>query len=168
MEVLNNLSLIAIMDKNYGIHLDDGLPWYIPEDIIFYKETILESNIIMGRNTFESMPVPAFSGRRLFVISSKPLDEYYNVDCFNSIETMLAYVKMKENEKFIVVGGAQTYEAFMPYVSTMYLTQILEHRTVGTYFPKFDIKDWNITLLGNFWKATTPYIRKKYARIKQK
>ena len=121
-------------------------------------------NIIMGRKTFESMPAGALRGRNPFVISSKPLDQIYDINCFNSIESMLEYVKMYKGEQFMVVGGAQIYEAFMPYVDTMYLTQILEYGAADTYFPRFDIKDWDISMIANEWQEKVPYMIKQYVR----
>jgi dihydrofolate reductase len=77
---------------------------------------------------------------------------------------MLEYVKMYKGEQFMVVGGAQIYEAFMPYVNTMYLTQIQEYAPADTYFPKFDIKDWDISMIANEWQEKVPYMIKKYVR----
>lgn len=141
---MENLSLVAAIGKNNELGLDNHLIWKIKEDLSFYRRITLHQNIIMGRKTFESMPLSALEKREIFVLSRKPLDMYYNVHSYSNIEQLLNYISLTENENFIVVGGAQIYEAFLPHVDTMYLTQIEDYASADTYFPDIDINDWKI------------------------
>lgn len=160
---MKNLSLIAAIGKNNELGLNNELIWHIKEDLSFYRSTTIGKNIIMGRKTFESMPGGALKKRTPFVLSSKPLDRDYDINCFNNIDALLEYIE-NTPEEFVVVGGSIIYKEFMPYVDTMYLTHILEYAEADTYFPEFDIKDWNIELMNNYWKEEIPYMRKKYIR----
>ena len=161
---MKNLSLIAAIGKNNELGLDNQLIWHIKEDLSFYRKMTRGKNIIMGRKTFESMPVGALNKRNPFVLScTTELDKFCDVNYYKNIEELLNYIE-NSKEEFVVVGGAVIYKEFMPYVDTMYLTHILEYAEADTYFPTFDIKDWNIELMNNYCKEEIPYIRKKYMR----
>ena len=85
---MKNLALIAAVGYNNELGLDNRLLWHIPEDLTFYKKMTMGKNIIMGRNTFESMPVNALKGRNPIVLSSKDIDRYADVICYNNIENL--------------------------------------------------------------------------------
>lgn len=143
---MENLSLVAAIGKNNELGLDNHLLWRIKEDLNFYRNLTLYENIIMGRKTFESMPSKALENRNVFVLSRMPLDGCYDVNSFTSIEDLLRYIEITD-QNFIVVGGAQIYEAFMPYVDTMYLTEIDDYAAADTFFPDIDIHDWRLTTI---------------------
>ena len=60
-----NLNLIVAIDKKRGIGLNNKIPWYFKEDLQFFKKITLNSIVIMGRNTWESL--------------KKPLPQRYNI-----------------------------------------------------------------------------------------
>ena len=120
---MKNLALIAAVGYNNELGLDNRLLWHIPEDLTFYKKMTMGKNIIMGRNTFESMPVNALKGRNPIVLSSKDIDRYADVICYNNIENLLRMIE-NSSDDFMVVGGAKVYKEFLPYVDVMYLTEL--------------------------------------------
>lgn len=170
---MKNLSLIAAIGRNNELGLDNHLIWRIKEDLSFYKKTTLHENIIMGRKTFESMPAGALRGRNIYVVSSKPLDNYCDVNSFSNVESLLKYIEIT-NQNFIVVGGASIYEAFLPYIDTMYLTEIDSYENADTFFPIIDVSEWDIETI--FYHNATysknsgdiSYIRNKYVRKRVK
>jgi len=169
---MENLSLVAAIGKNNELGLDNNLIWKIPEDLSFYRRLTAHNNIIMGRKTFESMPLRALEERNVFVISSKNLEQNYNITCFNSIEVLLDYVRIT-NEPFIVVGGSQIYEEFLPFVNTMYLTEIDEYANADTFFPAIKMDEWDVeTIYYNnevdYASGNIPYVRNKYVRKRVK
>ena len=117
---MKNLALIAAVGYNNELGLDNRLLWHIPEDLTFYKKMTMGKNIIMGRNTFESMPVNALKGRNPIVLSSKDIDRYADVICYNNIENLLRMIE-NSSDDFMVVGGAKVYKEFLPYVDVMML-----------------------------------------------
>ena len=57
------LSLIVAQENKGGIGFNNGLPWNIPDDLVYFKKvtthvtTILQQNVVvMGRKTWESIP----------------------------------------------------------------------------------------------------------------
>lgn len=162
---MKNLSLIAAVGYNNEIGFNNKLLWYIPEDLAFYKEMTMGKNIIMGRKTFESMPINALKGRNPIVLSSKELDRYVDVTCYNDLEGLLEMVE-DSSEEFMVVGGAKVYKELLPYVDTMYLTEIYKEFIADAYFPYVDFRDWDSFKIANHMDEIVPYERKVYTRKK--
>lgn len=170
---MENLSLIAAIGKNNELGLDNRLIWKIKEDLRFYRNYTLNQNIIMGRKTFESMPAGALQKRNVYVLSSKPIDNYCDINCYSNIDDLLHLVENTER-KFIVVGGAQIYSAFLPYADTMYLTEIYEDANADTFFPEIDIHEWNVEMIFEHNDIDylddnyIPYVRNRYTRRRLK
>lgn len=162
---MENLSLIAAIGKNKELGLDNHLLWHIPEDLAFYKKMTYGKNVIVGRNTFLSMPPKAFDGRVAFVLSSDDLDVCFDVNSFNNMESLLSYIK-DNKEEFMVIGGASIYEQFLPYVETMYLTEVDEYFNADTFFPEVNFNEWEEASLGEFLYNKLKYSRNKYVRKK--
>lgn len=164
---MKNLALIAAIGYSNELGLNNKLLWHIPEDLEFYKKMTMGKNIIMGRNTFESMPVNAFKGRNPIVLSSKQLDRYVDVICYNDIEKLLKYIEISEKD-FFVVGGAKVYEEFLPYVDVMYLTEIYKNFEADTFFPQIDYRYWDNIKIKDCMDEELPYERNVYIRKKLK
>lgn len=171
---MENLSLVAAIGKNNELGLDNHLIWKIHEDLMFYRKLTLHKNIIMGRKTFESMPYKALEERNPIVLSRKKIDSFCDISSFSDIIELLKYVEATPNEEFIVVGGAQIYEDMMPFVDTMYLTEIDDYAEADTFFPNVDIDEWNVEQIYNSEERNyidlnkVPYTRNKYVRKRVK
>lgn len=169
---MENLSLVAAIGKFNELGLNNELIWKINEDLKFYRDLTIHKNIIMGRKTLESMPPSALQKRNVFVLSSKELDKYYDVNSFSSIESILEYIEIT-NKEFIVVGGATIYKEFLPYVDTMYLTEIDDYAIADTYFPYINYEEWDIERIyehnRNYNNSdNVSYTRNKYVRRRKK
>ncbi len=164
-EKMKNLSLIAAMGKNHEIGLDNHLLWHIPEDLQFYKKMTWGKNVVVGRNTLFSMPAKAFEGRVAYVLSPDKLDVNFDVNSFDNMKALLDFIESRE-EEFMVIGGASMYLQFLPYVDTMYLTEIDENYEADTFFPEFDVNDFDVELMGEYSYNNINYSRNKYVRKK--
>ena len=161
------LSIIVAKAKNNIIGKDNKILWHLPADLKSFKEKTEGHTIIMGRKTFESLP-RGLPGRKMIVISSKKLDSYFDISCYQNLEDALSYF-MEEDEDFFIIGGQSIYEQSMPYVDNMYLTHInAEEPCADAYFPYFEESDWNIELLETGVDNGLEYERKKYVRKKVK
>ena len=163
MNTFDNLSLIAAIGCKNELGMDGHLIWKIPDDLKFYREMTLGKFIIMGRKTFETMPYGALDGRKPIILSSKNLDDYFDVSCFNNVEQLLNFVSMTP-EEFMVVGGAKVYEELLPYVKTMYLTEIMKNHRADAYFPLFNESEWNRELMLKALGKKPPCVRYCYTR----
>lgn len=136
------LSAIVATDQNLLIGGNNTLPWHLPADLKHFKEITTGHCIIMGRKTFESLPNGALPNRRNIVLSQNNSLNFPNAEIYQSIEQVFDALK-SENEVFII-GGAQIYNLFMPFIQRIYLTKV-HHQFLGdTYFPDFQEQTWNL------------------------
>ena len=158
---MNNLSLIVAIGKNYEIGKDNKLLWHLPNDLKFFKETTLNKTIIMGKNTFESLPKMLPNRKHIIVSYNK-----YNVEgaiTFYNLEDVLDYIKNTDEECFII-GGMSIYKQLLPYAKYLYITKIEDAKEADAYFPTFDESEYNIEILGSDEDNNIKYKFYKYTK----
>jgi dihydrofolate reductase len=135
------ISYIFAMDRNRVIGKDNQLPWRIPADLKFFKETTMGHTIVMGRKTYESIGKP-LPGRTNVIMTQNP---DYKVEGCEIVHTIEELLERYGEEEIIVTGGSELFRLFMPYVSKMYITSI-EHEFEGdTWFPEINEDEWQMT-----------------------
>ena len=127
------IHLIWAQDKNGGIGRDGKLPWHIPEDLTNFKKLTINSTIVMGRKTWESLPIKPLPERRNIVLSSHSIP---NVESYNSVKQCIETLCQDEIKKIFIIGGAQIYRHFIPQSDEMHITLIdIATEGIDTYFP---------------------------------
>jgi len=135
-----HISIVVAIDKNRAIGHGNELLWHIPEDLKRFKALTLGHPIIMGRKTFESIiaylkkPLP---GRQNIVVTRDTNYTYEGVIVCHSLEEALEKAKELDQEEIHIGGGAQMYEAALPYVDRLYLTIVDAEKPADTYFPDY-------------------------------
>ncbi len=142
-----SFSIIVALAKNRGIGKNNDLLWYISDDLKRFKRITTGNTIIMGRNTFKSLPKGPLPNRKNIVITDNPEDcslpeNYPDRDCMmvNSIEKAIKACNPK-HENF-VIGGGSIYEQFLPHADKLYLTLVHENADADVYFPKYNDGNW--------------------------
>ena len=129
--------LIAAMDENRGIGINNTIPWNNPADMKRFRQTTMCNPIIMGRKTFESLKQP-LGGRLNIVVTSKP-DSCKGVLTSSSLEDALNTLRSTGSmfEKVYIIGGGQIYgEALRKcLVGRIELSIIPGTYECDTYFP---------------------------------
>ena len=128
MEVI----LIAAMDPNGVIGYQNQIPWHVPEEMRFFKETTMGHAILMGRKTYESIGT-ILPGRTNIVLSGNP--DYSLPDCqvFNTLPKAIA--SCTGQEKVFIIGGRTIYEQGFKYGHTILLSVMKNTYPGDTYFP---------------------------------
>ena len=127
------IHLIWAQDKNGGIGKNRKLPWHIPGDLKNFKKLTLNSTIIMGRKTWESLPVKPLPERRNVVLSSNSIAD---VESYNSIEKCIERLYKDDVKQLFVIGGAQIFQHFIYQSDELHITLVNEERDgIDTYFP---------------------------------
>jgi dihydrofolate reductase len=134
------LSLIAAMDRNRLIGNGSALPWHLPADLAYFKETTLGKPVIMGGATWASLP-KALPGRTNIVLSKTLPADTAGCVVAQSLEDALQ--EASSVEEAFIIGGASVYRQVLPLVQRMYLTLIDAEFSGDTYFPEYDAADWN-------------------------
>ncbi len=133
------ISHIVAMSSNRVIGKDGGIPWSIPEDLNYFKNTTLGHCVIYGKKTFESLPKP-LPNRLNVVLSStlkNTLEETPNVVVFSKISDAIDFCKKQVTrpEEVFVCGGAQVYTDTMHLAKKIYLTFIKKPYEGDRFYP---------------------------------
>lgn len=129
------ISIVAAVGKNNELGRGNDLIWHIKEDLKNFKDLTMGKYIVMGKNTYESLP-RHLEGRKYVVLSSS-LDNIDNGILFKDFDKLLEFVKNLD-EEVMIIGGARIYKLFLPYATKLYLTEIDSEEKADVYFPKFN------------------------------
>ncbi|WBW49550.1 dihydrofolate reductase [Peptoniphilus equinus] len=130
---------IVNVDANWGIGTQGDMLIHLKSDLEFFKTQTMDKTVLMGRNTYESLPNKMPLPGRRNIILSRHLVEVEGFDVVHSPEEAMARYAETAPEDFVVIGGAAIYKMFLDYCDTALVTQM--HRSfdrVDTYFPNLD------------------------------
>ena len=133
------LSIVVAMDDNRLIGKDNGLPWYLPADLAYFKKITTGNSILMGRKTYESIG-RALPNRRNIVITRNSETSFSGCEVVDSIDAALSITK-NDNE-VMVIGGASLCEQLLPEVTRLYITKIEGKFKGDIFFPEYDKNKW--------------------------
>ncbi len=97
------ITAILAMDPTLLIGNKNGLPWHIPEDMNRFKEFTAGGIVVMGRNTYVSLPEKfrPLPHRRNIVITRTPID---GLECYSSIELFISAMQTEKIEQVWLIG----------------------------------------------------------------
>jgi dihydrofolate reductase len=142
-----NVSMIAAMSKNRVIGKDNDLPWHLPDDFRFFKETTKNHHVIMGRKNYESLPhkFKPLPNRTNLVLTRNDHFEAEGTTVLQSLEKALQLAEQNGEHEAFIIGGGQIYLLGLAYADTIYLTEIDATIEGDTHFPEFDKNEWQET-----------------------
>lgn len=133
------ISIIAAVAKNRAIGYKNKLIYWLPNDLKRFKALTTGHTIIMGRNTFLSLPKGALPNRRNIVLS-RSQNSFEGCDVFVSLEKALAHCA--PDEDIYIIGGASVYRQALPLADRLCLTEIDDTPAeADTFFPPYE-DDW--------------------------
>ena len=136
-----SIEIIAAVARNRVIGRTGGLPWRLPDDLKFFKQTTMGHPVLMGRRTWEEVKKP-LPGRRNIVVSNS-IAELSGADVVRSLDDAIKLVSGTTDRAFIV-GGAVLYQAALAIADVMLLTEIDADFEGDTLFPEFDKSRWKL------------------------
>ncbi len=143
-----NISMIAGIGKNNELGKNNQLLWHLPNDLRFFKQTTMGKPVVMGYNTFLSLP-KMLPGRKHIVLCFDDVNLPEDVVLLKNIKDTLEYIESLDQEVFII-GGASIYKQFIDYSDKLYLTEIdREDKEADAYFPTFNKEEWDSEILGH-------------------
>ena len=139
---MHKLALIAAIARNNAIGFENKLIYWLPNDLKRFKELTTGHTIIMGSNTFRSLPKGALPNRRNIVLSRKE-SEFPGCETFSSLEEALA--NCNGTELVYVIGGEMLYRTALPLADILCLTEIDDTpEKADAFFPEFARNEWEI------------------------
>lgn len=138
---MKNISIIVAIAQNNAIGKDNQLLWHIPEDLKRFKMLTTGHTIVMGKRTFESLPLRPLPNRRSIVITDIPGEQIPGCDMAYSIDEAIA--KMDDGRENFIIGGGMVYKQFMPLADKLYLTIVHKDFEADTFYTDIDYSRWN-------------------------
>lgn len=152
MSMSSIYNMIVAYDLDNGIGKNNKLPWHFSEDLKrFSKLTCGQGNnaIIMGKNTWESIPKKPLPKRDNLILSTtlnieegSPHNTY--VKTFSNIDDINKFCEEQKYDTVWIIGGSKIYEQYLEYnkLNWIYVTQINKKYDCDVYFP--DISSWKL------------------------
>lgn len=133
---MNTPSLIGIvaMTERRIIGKDGTLPWHLPDDLTFFKQTTSGHAIVMGRKTFDSIGRPLPKRQNIVLTRDRTwshpgVQVIYEVGELNSVLTAPGDV--------FIIGGAEIYQVFLPQLDALLITHVKTDYEGDTCFPDY-------------------------------
>lgn len=136
------ISFIVAMDQNGLIGNNNEIPWHLPDDLKRFKKITMGHPIVMGRKTFESIGKP-LPGRENIILTRNKEKVFEGCTVFYSQAELIQYCINKVDEVF-VIGGAEIFRIFLPYVDKLYVTKIHHEFSGDVFFPEMDCSNFQI------------------------
>ena len=169
----NDWWAIAAMTENRVIGHHGQIPWRIPEDFRFFRETTTGHTLVMGRRTFESIGRP-LPGRHTLVLSrSRPNPPVIPPDTrtpspgttpagtFEIISSPDEIQDRQRPGRVFICGGTQVYERLLADCSGLFLTRVKRTVDGDAQFPAFEHQFQRAEIL----RDTPEFVIERWVRI---
>ncbi|HJZ41106.1 MAG TPA: dihydrofolate reductase [Bacteroidales bacterium] len=137
---MKSISIIVALANDNGIGKDNKLLCHIPGDLKRFRQITTGHTVIMGKNTFFSLPGGPLKDRRNIVISDNLNDHFEGCETVYSLNE--AIEKCDDCQENFVIGGASIYRQFLPFATKLYLTLVDKSFEADTFFPGVNPEDW--------------------------
>ncbi len=142
--MINNkkISIIVAIAENYGIGKDNQLLWHISDDLKHFKAITCDHTVVMGKNTYESLPFKPLKKRINVVITDVVSEKIEGCEMAYSISE--AIEKMEEYNENFIIGGASIYKQFFGLADKLYITKVFTKPVADTFFPEIKEEEWTL------------------------
>ena len=146
MSALPHIALVVARARNGVIGRDGGLPWRLRSDLQRFKAVTMGKPCIMGRKTWDSLPLKPLPGRLNLVLSK---DESFEPKGALACLTLDEAIEIAREQavddgvgEVCVIGGAGLFAATLPRARRLYLTEVEAEPEGDVLFPPFDETAW--------------------------
>lgn len=138
------ITFVVAMDRNRGIGFRGKLPWRLPADLKFFKQTTTGHTVLMGRKTYESIgkPLP----NRINVVLTRDPSWNANAEGVHTVHSVEEALSRFGGGELYVIGGSEIFTALLPRADKLIVTHINHEFETDTIFPEF---------AGHGWKAVS-------------
>lgn len=128
---------ILACDDNWGIGKNGTLPWpHNSADLKWFKSMTVHSTVVMGRKTWDSLPVKPLPNRRHIVISQTAFTEFGPDVTRMYLDYFKKYYMNFGTPMFNIIGGAQLVTSCLDIIDELWLSRIAGNFDCDTFLPK--------------------------------
>ena len=149
-----NINLVVCINSKNALGKNNELLYHIPSDLANFKRLTNGGVLIMGKNTYESLPKKPLPNRKTIIICNE--EDYVpqaseEVLVIDSIEGAIQLAETLGNDNIFVVGGASIYRQFIELglVDKMYVTRVNDDIDGDVSFPEISENDWVMRYLSD-------------------
>jgi dihydrofolate reductase len=138
------ISLIVAADERNAIGRGGTMPWHLPDEWKYFRDTTMGKPVIMGRKTWESIPEARrpLPGRRNIVVTRQEGYDAPGAEVVPGVDEAVKSASVSSDEVFII-GGSQLYGYGMEIADRLYFTRVhTEIEGADAFFPDVNFLDW--------------------------
>lgn len=138
------MKAILSADLNWGIGRDGELLQRVPEDMKFFRKMTAGKIVVMGRETFESLPGRQPLKDRINIVLSRSADYCDDrlIMC-RSVDDLFIELGKYDPDDIFVIGGESVYTQLLPYCSEAFVTRFEKEFDADRHFPDLDaMENW--------------------------
>ncbi len=143
-----NVALIVAMDSERGIGRNNDLMWHLPEDMKFFTNSTRGHIVVMGRKNYDSIPEKyrPLPGRENVILTRNKSFSAENCKVFHDLQSILDHYSAETERTLFIIGGGEIYRLALEagIVDEMYITYINKNYGADTFFPEFDLNQWQV------------------------
>jgi dihydrofolate reductase len=139
-----NISLIVAVSENNVIGRNNDLPWHLPADMKYFKDTTMGHCVVMGRRNFQSIPdrFRPLAGRTNIVVTRQSDFRAEGTIAAHSIEEALQLARSKGESECFIIGGGEIFSQSLEVCDRVYLTRIHHVFDGDVFFPALNPEAW--------------------------
>jgi dihydrofolate reductase len=121
------LIIIAAVSVDGVIGIDNEIPWRIPEDFQHFRKTTMGHMLLVGYNTFKTLPPKAFEGREYIVLNAdQPIVDHVDIYQFRDLNMIFSVLDTPTTDvhEVFVAGGAMVYDTLLDYCDECIITWV--------------------------------------------
>lgn len=136
------MKAIVVVDQNWGIGKGNHLLIHLPGDLKYFKEKTFNKVVVMGRETFESLPGKKPLPNRINIVLSRNPD-FQAEGCIvcRSMGQLFKELEHYPTEDVYIAGGENIYKQFLPYCSSFLVTKIEAAFEADRHFENLDLRE---------------------------
>ena len=161
------ISMIVMHDKNYAIGKDNKLILNLDSHRVFVENTVKNSAVIMGKETYKHVYNNFDDSVEIIVVSDDDeLHDGDHVHCFDNIDDAMYFAEVLRVSDVFILGGESIFEQYFHLVDYVYVTYI-DIDLFGNKFFNNDINEREFELEESQYivKKYIDVVRLKYKRI---
>ena len=141
------IALIAAVARNNVIGANQTIPWRIPSDFAWFKQTTMGKPMVMGRKQFETFPKP-LAGRPQIVVTRQhdyaPADVLVRRNLPEAFAAARRLAEASEQNEIMVIGGGDIYAQALPLADRLYISHVDLEPEGDVRFPPIDPAEWRL------------------------
>ena len=135
------VGLIWAQSTNGVIGVGGGLPWSLPDDLAHFKRATLDSTVVMGRRTWDSLPRKPLPGRSNVVVTRNPA---FHAEGATTVASLSEAFEAAETDRVFCIGGEELFEYALPFADVLEMTLIHEVFEGDAHMPDIDWAQWHL------------------------